>query len=104
MKAQLKNYNGTPTVYLDGKPSFFGCHLVGYMDPQNPTANQTIVRRYAEAGVHIYSIDNLSQEWAGPHAGSTSHYDFTNVIPRMQSYIDVDPQPLFLMRMGFETR
>jgi len=37
MKAQLKNYNGTPTVYLDGKPSFFGCHLVGYMDPQNPT-------------------------------------------------------------------
>jgi hypothetical protein len=37
MKAQLKNYNGTPTVYLDGKPSFFGCLLVGYMDPQNPT-------------------------------------------------------------------
>ena len=33
MKAQLKNYNGTPTVYLDGKPSFLGCHLVGYMDP-----------------------------------------------------------------------
>jgi hypothetical protein len=31
VKAQLKLHNGTPTVFLDDQPTFFGCHLVGYM-------------------------------------------------------------------------
>jgi hypothetical protein len=104
MKAQLKNYNGTPTVFFDDKPGFFGCHLVGWMDPKNPNIVQPFARKYADAGVHIYSVDNVGSEWVGPHAGSTSHYDFSAVIPRLQAYIDVDPQATFLMRMGFETR
>ena len=74
------------------------------MDPLNPKIVSPFARRYAAAGVHIYSIDNLNPEWVGPHAGSNFHYDFSPVIPRMQAYIDVDPQALFLMRMGFETR
>ena len=37
MKAQLRDYNGTPAVYLDGEPSSLGGHLVGYMGSQNPT-------------------------------------------------------------------
>jgi hypothetical protein len=104
MKATLKSYNGTPTVFFDDQPGFFGCHLVGWMDPQNPGVVAPFARKYAEAGVHIYSIDNLGPEWVGPHPGSSSHYDFSPVIPRLQPYIDVDPQALFLMRMGFETR
>ena len=36
MKAQLRNHNGTPTVFFDDVPAFFGCHLVGGMDPKNP--------------------------------------------------------------------
>jgi hypothetical protein len=104
MKAQLKNYNGTPTVFFDDKPGFFGCHLVGWMDPKNPTVVAPFVRKYADAGVHIYSVDNIGSEWVGPHAGSASHYDFSAVIPRLQAYIDIDPQATFLMRMCFETR
>lgn len=104
MKAQLKQYHGTPTVFLDDQPAFFGCHLVGSMDPENLNENQPIARKYAEAGVHIYSVDNMNQEWVGPRPGNPSPYDFTITARRMQSYIDVDPQALFLMRMGFETR
>lgn len=48
MKAQLKHYHGTPTVFLDDQPAFFGCHLVGYMDVKNPTENQDIARKYTE--------------------------------------------------------
>ncbi|MCL5995248.1 MAG: hypothetical protein M1546_04245 [Chloroflexi bacterium] len=104
MKAQLKNHNGTPTIFLDDQPAFFGCHLVGYMDANKLTEHQPIARKYAEAGVHIYSIDTLTHEWVGPRPDNPSPYDFSLVLPRMQSYIDVDPDALFLLRMGFETR
>src|SRR5690348_12009225 len=99
MKAQLKLHNGTPTVFLDDQPAFFGCHLVGYMDPKNLNENQPIARKYAEAGIHIYSVDILTQEWCGPRPGDPTPYDFSLVMPRLQNYIDVDPDALFLLRM-----
>jgi hypothetical protein len=105
MKAQLRLHNGTPTVFFDDKPSFFGCHLVGGMDPKNPNQHQEIARKYAEAGVHIYSVDNINNyEWCDPKEGIHGPYDFTTVRPRLQGYIDVDPEATFLMRMCFETR
>lgn len=104
MKAQLKHYNGTPTVFLNDRPAFFGCHLVGGMDPKKLNDHQPYARKYAEAGIHIYSVDTLTQEWVGPRPDNPDPYDFSLVLPRMQSYIDVDPQALFLLRMGFETR
>ena len=104
MKAQLKNHNGTPTVFLDDQPVFFGCHLVGYMYPDKLTEHQAISRRYREAGVHIYSVDNFTHEWVGPRPGQPVPYDFSVIAPRLQAYIDADPDALFLMRMGFETR
>jgi hypothetical protein len=104
MKAQLRNHQGTPTVFLDDVPAFLGCHLVGYMDPKNLLENQPYARKYAEAGVHVYSVDTLTHEWVGPRPGQPTAYDFSLVVPRLQSYIDVDPDALFLLRMGFETR
>lgn len=104
MKAQLKQHNGTPTVFLDDQPAFFGCHLVGYMYPDKPNEHQHIARKYAEAGIHIYSVDNLTHEWVGPHPEREGQFDFAAVAPRLQSYIDVDPQATFLMRVGLDTR
>ena len=104
MKTELKLHNGAPTVFFDGQPAFFGCHLVGYNDPATQKLNAPFIQRYKDAGVHIYSIDALTHEWVGPHAGSDSQYDYSLVIPRMQTYIDVDPDALFLMRVSFETR
>ena len=104
MKAQCKILNGTPTVFFDDEPGFFDCHLVGYMFPDKLAEHQDIVRRYAESGVHIYSIDTLTHEWVGPRDSDPSHFDFSVVAPRIQSYIDVDPDAHFLLRMCFETR
>jgi hypothetical protein len=105
MKAQLRDHHGTPTVFFDDTPVFFGCHLVGGMDPKNPNQHQEIARKYAQAGIHIYSVDNLNNvEWCGPRPGNPGHYDFWPVVPRLQGYIDVDPEAMFLLRMCFETR
>ena len=104
MKAQLKPHNGTPTVFLDDQPVFFGVHLVGYMYPDKPNEHQDIARKYAAAGIHIYSVDNLTHEWVGPRPEDEGQFDFAPVRPRLQSYIDVDPQAKFLMRVGLDTR
>jgi hypothetical protein len=45
VKAQLKNHNGSPTVFIDGQPVFFGCHLVGYMLPDRLLENQPYARK-----------------------------------------------------------
>ena len=82
----------------------FSSSLVGWMDPKDFTEHQPYARRYAQAGIHIHSIDTLTHEWVGPRPGNPSPYDFSLVAARLQSYIDVDPQALFLLRMGFDTR
>lgn len=104
MKAQLKQHNGTPTVFIDDQPAFFGCHLVGYMLPDEFKISQPYVRQYAAAGVHIYSVDSLTHEWVGPRPDNPSHYDFSLVGPRLESYIEVDPEAKFLLRVGLETK
>ena len=72
-------------------------------DPKFRAYNNAIMRVYADAGVHIYSIDALGPEWCGPGTAHTGHYDFTVTAPRLQEVVDADPQALFLLRMGFET-
>ena len=103
MKAQIQDYHGGPTLFLDDQPVFAGCQLLGGLDPNFRDYNNGIMRVYAGAGVHIYSIDSLGPEWCGPGAGRPGHYDFTVTAPRLQEVIDADPQALFLLRMGFET-
>ena len=104
MKAQIKDYHGGPTLFLDDQPVFAGCQLLGGLDPNFRAYNNAIMRVYAGAGVHIYSIDSLGPEWCGPGPGRSGHYDFTVTAPRLQEVVDADPQALFLLRMGFETR
>ena len=60
MKAQLKPHNGTPTLFLDDQPAFFGDQLVGYMYPDNVNEHQPYSQKYGDAGVHIYSFDCLT--------------------------------------------
>lgn len=104
MKAQVKNNQGTPTLFLNDKPVFSGCQLLGSLDPNHHNLNQEIMRVYANAGVHIYSIDSVGPEWCGPRSENPSHFNFLTVAPRLQEVIDADLDALFLLRMGFETR
>jgi len=104
MKAQLKMHNGTPTVFLDDQPAFFGCHLIGGMDPAAMKLDMPYMRRYAEAGVHIYSTGTPNETWPGPRPGNPYPYDFSMVPAGMQPYIDADPKAMFLVRMAFDTQ
>ena len=103
MKTQLKLHNGTPTVFFDDKPVFFGCHLIGGMNPQNLREHHSIVGRYAQAGIHIYSIDTLGMDWVGPREGNPSPYEFTSAKARMNALMEVDPEAIFLIRTNLET-
>ena len=104
MKAQLKIHNGTPTVFLDDKPVFFGFHLIGGASVENMKLHRPYVERYKEAGVRLYSTGVTQAIWAPPRAGEDYAYDFSTVRPEMQSYLDIDPEAVFLMRINFDTR
>jgi len=104
MKAQLKMHHGTPTVFLDDQPAFFGCHLIGGIIPEDMLRNQPYMRRYAEAGVHIYSCGSPNEIFAPHGADEPDRFDFSVLDPGMQIYVDADPQALFLLRLQFDTR
>ena len=103
MKAQLKLHNGTPTVFFDDQPVFFGCHLVGYMVADNLKQHIPFAKQYANAGVTIHSVDNFTHEWVGPRPVSPAPYDFTLVEQRMRTFLEANPNALFLMRVGVDT-
>jgi hypothetical protein len=104
MKAQVKNHHGTPTLFLNDQPVHAGCHLLGSLDPACRDLNHQILQVYAGAGIHIYSIDSVGPEWCGPRPDQPGHFDFSATAARLQEVIDADPEALFLLRMGFETR
>jgi hypothetical protein len=104
MKAHIHPHNGTPTLFLDDKPAFANIHLLGGIQPSGLSATQESIRAFAKNGIHIYSIDAVGSEWRGPVPGDPSHFDFRETAPRLQQVLDADPDALFLLRMGFETR
>jgi hypothetical protein len=105
MKAHVRMHNGTPTLFLDGQPSYAAFHMTNIpSDSDQVIPAQHVVKGYSDAGVHLYSTDVVGREWSGPRPGNPSHYDFTQVADRYQKFIDVDPDAHFLLRMGFETR
>jgi hypothetical protein len=103
MKAHVKKHHGTPTLYLDGEPTFAGIHLLGGLDPNAVSINQGIIRAFAANNVHINSIEAVEGDWCGPRPGNPNPYDFSKTASRFQQVLDADPQALFLLRMGFET-
>ena len=80
--AQVKEYHGTPTLFLDGEPVFAGMCWVttpsteGWRDAENAPA-------VAKAGIHIYSFDaGKGFESVEPKAGRSDPFDFSTVEAR----------------------
>src|SRR5690349_20748081 len=103
MKAHVKQHNGTPTLFLDGQPAYANCQLIGGLDLNAIDKTQESIRAFAAAGVHIYSIDAVQDEWYAPRPTGGGPFDFSTTAPRLQHVIDADPDALFLLRMGFDT-
>src|SRR5689334_16879243 len=105
--AHVRPYNGAPTLFLDDKPIYANLQWMGGFnlgDAQQIELTQTAMRAFARAGVHIYTLDGLNNDWCGPRNGSSSPYNFSDNAPRLQKAIDADPEALFNLRLMFETR
>jgi hypothetical protein len=101
---EVKQYNGTPTLFLDGEPAFAGMGLVatpsteGWHDAEN-------ARALAKAGIHIYSFDaGKDFEWLEPKPGRSDPFDFSNVEARYGRIVDVDPLARIHLRLHFEVQ
>ncbi len=106
MSAHVKMHNGTPTLFLDGQPAFAGYLWTHVPELDGHPAAPTI-RRYAEAGVHLYAFDvgtQSSREWRGPGPDYEGHFNFSETEARLQRLLDIDPEARFHFRVHLDHR
>src|SRR5688500_13640643 len=103
MKAQVRQHNGTPTLFLDDQPVFADCQWVGSFDPQYFTAEaRASMAAFRDANVRIYSTDAMMEEWTEPGADPARPFNFESVGERLRTGLEVDPDGLFILRIMFE--
>lgn len=106
MPAHVRFHNGTPTLFLDGRPVFAG--LIWDSGPRaDGYPGAAVARRYAEAGIHLHTFDVGSQntnEWCGPHEGGDGHFDFSQTETRFRRVLDADPEARFHLRVHLDMR
>ena len=100
--AEIRIHNGAPTLFLDGKPQFYGAWWVSPPTPDGWTAADVAKSAAAETGIHIYAFDVGPAEWSGPGPGRTGPYDFSTVEARFGRVLAADPKALFHLRIYLE--
>jgi hypothetical protein len=109
VKAQVKNLNGTPTVFLNDEPIFFNHQWLSNHPGPNGFPAADAVRGFGKAGVHLYAMGvaaaaDYCGHWCGPREGLLGHHDFSMVEPMLRAIIECDPDAHFHLRMYFETQ
>jgi len=99
---EVKQYNGTPTLFINGKPAFYGTYWLN-----GPTDEGWVRSDFArgdapETDIHIYAFDVGALEWIGPAEGRKSHFDFSTVEKRFNYIINADPKARFHLRIYLE--
>jgi hypothetical protein len=105
MTAQIRVHNGTPTFFLDGKPTFYGLMWGSPPAPDRyPLAE--CARYYGEAGIHLFTFDmgtyGRPPDWCGPADGRSEPYDFSTLEARFGRLLAADPQARFHLRIHLE--
>jgi len=100
--AQIKLHNGTPTLFLDGKPAFYGVWWCSAPQVDGWSSAGLGRDNAADTGIHIYAFDVGGEEWCGPAEGRKSHFDFSTVEMRFNRIIKEDPKALFHLRINLE--
>ncbi len=113
--AQVKQYNGTPTLFLDGKPTYYSGMWVttpspdvqwGHVDwsDQFPLrGNADTAQHHAELGTHIYVFHvGGRREWCGPREGYSGHFDFSGVEASFRRILETDPHARLHLRIQLE--
>ena len=103
MTAEIKRHHGTPTLFIDGKPVFYGL-MWGSAPTASEYALKDCARLYGEAGVHFFAFDiGAGSEWCGPGTGQGEEpYDFPLLVQRFQQVMTSDPQAHFHLRVHLE--
>ncbi len=105
MEYKIADLKGSPALYVDGKPVFYGLMWGSAPSPESYSLKEC-ARLYGLAGVHFFTFDigtgGSPPEWIGPHPGSDSHYDFSTLAQRFQHVIDADPEAKFHLRIHLE--
>jgi hypothetical protein len=100
--AEVKLHNGSPALWLDGKPVFAAINWVSGPTPEK-WAFEEQARKSVAAGIHIYAFDvGKGTEWIGPGPGRPGDHDFSTVEARFQRVIKADPAALFHLRVYLE--
>ncbi len=102
LSAEIKMHNGAPTLFLDGRPVFYGAWWVSPPTNEGWAASDVSKMNAVETGIHIYAFDVGSTEWCGPARGRLSHYDFSTVQARFNRILEADPKALFHLRINLE--
>jgi hypothetical protein len=101
-RAEIKSWNGSPALFLDGKPVFPAINWVSGPQPDKWDFEEQ-ARRSAETGIHIYAFDvGKGTEWVGPGPGRQGDFDFSTVEARFNRVIQADPAALFHLRIYLE--
>ena len=102
-RAEVKPWNGSPALFLDGRPVFPAINWVSGPQPDRWDFEEQ-ARRSAGTGIHIYALDvGKGTEWVGPGPGWTGDFDFSTVEARFRRVIAADPEALLHLRVYLET-
>ena len=99
---EVKPHNGSPALFLDGRPVFPAINWVSGPAPDKwDFVGQA--RKSAAAGIHIYAFDvGKGTEWVGPGPGRPGDFDLTTVEARFRRVLEADPAALFHLRVYLE--
>jgi len=100
--AGVRNHNGSPALFLDGKPVFPAINWVPGPTPDE-WAFEEQARKSAATGIHIYAFDvGKGTEWVGPGPGRAGDFDLSTVEARFARVVEADPAALFHLRIYLE--
>jgi hypothetical protein len=101
--AEVKFHNGTPTLFINDRPTFPSIYWVPGPERDKWDFAEP-ARRNADAGIHIYAFDvGKGREWVGPSTDPAHPFDFSTVEERFGRVLEADPQALFHLRIYLET-
>jgi hypothetical protein len=102
LPAEVRVYNGAPTVFLAGRPVFYGAWWGS--PPRTDGWDQAgfAASEAAAVGIHVYAFDIGPQEWAGPGPGRSADYDLSTLRARFDRVIAADPLACFHLRIYLE--
>ena len=103
MKAEVRQHNGTPTLFLDGQPTFAHYHWLTAPVKPDELTNETAIKEFARSGIHLIAFDvGTGTEWTGPAPGRSDHFDFSSLDGRLRRLLKADPDALIHFRIYME--